>query len=80
MPIDKDVFDQELDASGLACPMPIVKAKKALAQLTSGQVLRVWSTDAGTVEDMPVLAGHTGDHLLASGQAGGRFYFLLKKA
>ena len=73
-------FDQELDASGLPCPMPIVKTKKALTALASGQVLRVWSTDSGTLDDMPTFAQHTGNTLLASGEEGGRFYFLLKKA
>ena len=73
-------FDKELDASGLPCPMPIVKTKKALAALTSGQVLRVWSTDSGTLDDMPTFATHTGNALLASGEEGGRYYFLLKKA
>ncbi len=73
-------FDQELDASGLPCPMPIVKTKKALAALSSGQVLRVWSTDGATLDDMPTFARHTGNTLLASGEEGGRYYFLLKKA
>ena len=73
-------FDQELDASGLPCPMPIVKTKKALAGMTSGQVLRVWSTDGGTLDDMPTFAQHTGHRLLASGEEGGRYFFFLKKA
>jgi tRNA 2-thiouridine synthesizing protein A len=73
-------FDQELDASGLPCPLPIVKTKKALAALPSGQVLRVWSTDSGTLDDMPTFASHTGHALLAQGEEGGRYYFLLKKA
>ncbi len=73
-------FDQELDASGLACPMPIVKTKAAMAKLASGEVLRVWSTDSGTLDDMPTFAEHGGHALLASGEEGGRYYFLLKKA
>jgi tRNA 2-thiouridine synthesizing protein A len=60
--------------------MPIVKTKKAMAGLSPGQVLRVWSTDSGTVDDMPVFAQHTGNQLLSSGEEGGRYYFLLKKA
>jgi len=72
-------FDQEIDASGLACPMPIVKAKKALATLASGQVLRVVGTDPGSVDDMPVFAESGGHTLLASTEEGGRFVFLIRK-
>ena len=72
-------IDQELDASGLPCPMPIVKTKKALAAMASGQVLRVWSTDSGTLDDMPTFASFSGNTLLASGQEGGRYCFVLKK-
>lgn len=73
-------FDQELDASGLACPMPIVKTKKKLAAMASGQLLRVWSTDSGTLDDMPTFAQHSGHALLAKGEEGGRYFFVLKKA
>ena len=73
-------IDKELDASGLPCPMPIVKTKKALAAMASGQVLRVWSTDGGTLDDMPTFANFTGNTLLASGEESGRYFFLLKKA
>ncbi len=74
-------FDKELDASGLACPLPIVKTKKALAAMAPGQVLRVISTDGGSVADMPAFAEKTGNTLLSSGQEpGGRYVFLLKRA
>ena len=73
-------FDKEFDASGLACPMPIVKTKKALVDLTSGQVLRVISTDSGSVSDMAAFAEQTGHALLSSGDEGGKFVFYLKKA
>jgi tRNA 2-thiouridine synthesizing protein A len=73
-------IDKDLDASGLACPMPIVKSKKALATLTSGQVLRVWSTDPGSKADMPVFAEHGGHTLVDQGEVGGRWYFLIRKA
>ena len=73
-------FDKEFDASGLACPLPIVKTKKSLADMTSGQVLRVISTDAGSVCDMEAFADQTGHALLHSGQEGGKYVFLLKKA
>ena len=48
-------FNQELDASGLLCPIPIIKAKKALAAMAGGQVLRVVSTDPGAARDMKAL-------------------------
>lgn len=73
-------FDKEFDASGLACPLPIVKTKKSLADMTPGQVLRVISTDAGSVSDMAAFAEQTGHALLHSGQEGGKYVFLLKKA
>ena len=79
MPIDSP-FDKQIDASGLACPMPIVKTKKALAGLSSGQVLRILSTDPGSVPDMAALAEQGGHTLLESGRAGDAFVFLLRKA
>jgi tRNA 2-thiouridine synthesizing protein A len=71
--------DKDLDASGLACPMPIVKTKKALAAMNPGEVLRVYSTDQGSVDDMPVFAEHTGNALLHSGEEDGKFVFFLRK-
>ena len=53
-------FDKEFDASGLACPLPIVKTKKALNDMTPGQVLRVLATDPGAVCDMEAFAEQTG--------------------
>ena len=73
-------FDKEFDASGLACPLPIVKTKKSLTDMASGQVLRVISTDAGSVSDMAAFAEQTGHALLSSGKEGGKFVFFLKKA
>jgi tRNA 2-thiouridine synthesizing protein A len=72
-------FDKEFDASGLACPMPIVKTKKALAGMATGQVLRVIATDPGSVCDMAAFAEQTGNPLLEQGEEGGKFVFLLKK-
>ena len=57
-------IDKELDARGLNCPLPILKAKKALAELQSGQTLRVVSTDAGSVRDFQAFAKQTGNELL----------------
>ena len=57
-------FDKEFDASGLACPLPIVKTKKALADMSAGQVLKVLATDPGSVCDMAAFAEQTGHALL----------------
>jgi tRNA 2-thiouridine synthesizing protein A len=71
--------DKELDASGLACPMPIVKTKKAMSALASGEVLKVTSTDRGSVDDMPAFAEQMGHSLLAATDEGGRYVFWLRK-
>jgi len=73
-------FDQELDASGLNCPLPILRAKKTLAGLESGQVLRIVATDPGSVKDFEAFSKQTGNELLESGEEGGKFVFLIKKA
>jgi tRNA 2-thiouridine synthesizing protein A len=72
-------FDKELDARGLACPLPIVKTRKALNDLQSGQVLRVMATDAGSVADMQAFAEQTGNQLVGSSQDGGAYVFFLKR-
>ncbi|ROR29779.1 sulfurtransferase TusA family protein [Inmirania thermothiophila] len=73
-------FDQELDATGLNCPLPILRTKKTLATMQSGQVLRVIATDPGSVKDFDAFAKQTGNELLESGEEGGKYYFLIKKA
>ncbi len=73
-------FDQELDASGLNCPLPILRAKKTLGGMTSNQVLRIVATDPGSVKDFEAFAKQTGNTLLSSGEEGGKFVFLIKKA
>lgn len=73
-------YDQELDATGLNCPLPILRAKKALASLSSGQVLRILATDPGSVKDFDAFAKQTGNELLQSGEEGGKYTFLIKKA
>ncbi|HET6719309.1 MAG TPA: sulfurtransferase TusA family protein [Rhodocyclaceae bacterium] len=72
-------FDKELDARGLSCPLPIVKTKKSLNDMTSGQVLKVVSTDSGSVKDMQAFANQTGNPLLESTQEGGAFVFYMQK-
>ena len=72
-------FDKELDARGLACPLPIIKTKKSLQSMSPGQVLKVVSTDAGSVKDMEAFAAQTGDALLGSQAEGNDFVFFLRK-
>ena len=72
-------FDQELDARGLNCPLPILRAKKALKDLGVGQVLRIVATDPGSVKDFEAFAEQTGNELLESSESGDEFHFLLKK-
>ncbi len=73
-------FDKELDASGLNCPLPILRAKKALADLDAGQVLHIIATDPGSVKDFEAFANQTGNELMESSENGGKFEFLIKKA
>lgn len=73
-------FSKEFDASGLACPLPIVKTKKALSDMASGQVLRVIATDPGSVCDMVAFSEQTGNALLEQATENSKFVFYLKKA
>ena len=72
-------FDKELDARGLNCPLPILRAKKSLADLKSGQVLRIIATDPGSVTDFAAFAKQTGNELLGSGENDKEFEFFLKR-
>ena len=72
-------FDKELDARGLNCPLPILRTKKALAEMTSSQVLKVVATDPGSVKDMQAFAKQTGNDLVSSAEAGGEYTFFMKK-
>ncbi len=71
--------DRLLDASGLSCPMPVVKAAKEMRGLTPGQVLKIVATDRGSVADIPAWAEDTGNELLQSTTDGGRYVFLVRK-
>ena len=73
-------FDQELDATGLNCPLPILRAKKSLASLSSGQVLRIIATHPGSVKDFDAFAKQTGNELMASSEEGGKYFFMIKKS
>jgi tRNA 2-thiouridine synthesizing protein A len=72
-------FDKELDARGLSCPLPILKTRKSLNDLTSGQVLKVVATDPGSVKDMEAFAKQTGNALLASTEEDKTFVFFMRK-
>ncbi|MHB1086037.1 MAG: sulfurtransferase TusA family protein [Thiobacillus sp.] len=72
-------FAKELDARGLNCPLPILRAKKALGEVESGQVLKILSTDPGSVKDFAAFAKQTGNELLSTAEAGGEFTFFMKK-
>ncbi|KPJ92873.1 MAG: SirA family protein [Gammaproteobacteria bacterium SG8_15] len=73
-------FDQELDASGLNCPLPILRAKKSLAAMESGQVLHIIATDPGAVKDFEAFAKQTGNELMESREEAGKFHFMMKKS
>ena len=57
-------YDREVDARGLACPLPILRAKKALAEMQSGQILKIVCTDRGSVRDFQAFSKQTGNELL----------------
>ena len=71
--------DRELDTCGLNCPLPILKAKKALAEMQSGQTLKVVATDAGSVRDFAAFAKQTGNELVAQDTVGTDFISVLKR-
>jgi tRNA 2-thiouridine synthesizing protein A len=72
-------IDKELDARGLNCPLPILKAKKALTDMQSGQLLRVVSTDSGSPRDFQAFAKQTGNELIEQSSAGADFIHVLKR-
>jgi tRNA 2-thiouridine synthesizing protein A len=72
-------FQKELDARGLNCPLPILKTKKALAEMSSGEVLRVLATDPGSVRDFQAFAKQTGNELLAQSESNKEFLFYMKR-
>lgn len=70
---------KELDARGLNCPLPILRAKKAVNELTSGQLLRIRATDPGSVKDFQSFCRQTGNELVSSEQDGGEYVFQIRK-
>lgn len=71
--------DRELDTRGLACPLPILKAKKALSELQSGQTVRVISTDPGSVRDFLAFAKQTGNELVQQSTEGADYIHVLRR-
>ncbi len=72
-------FHKELDARGVNCPLPILRTKKALSDMESGQVLKVIASDPGAVSDFRAFAKQTGNQLLADSDCEGEFVFFLRK-
>ncbi|TXH90367.1 MAG: hypothetical protein E6Q78_05355 [Rhodoferax sp.] len=72
-------IDKEVDTRGLNCPLPILKAKKALAEMHSGQLLKVVATDAGSVRDFQAFAKQTGNELVEQQTAGEEYIHVLRR-
>lgn len=72
-------FEREVDARGLNCPLPILRTKRALNEMSSGQVVKVLATDPMSVRDFQAFSRQTGHELLASRDDGGEFLFYLRK-
>ena len=72
-------YDKELDARGLNCPLPILSTKKALTDMTTGQVLKILATDPGSVKDFAAFSKQTGNPLLSSEAADKEFIFFMQK-
>ncbi len=72
-------IDQELDTRGLNCPLPILKAKKALTAMQSGQLLKVIATDQGSLRDFAAFAKQTGNELVDQQTVGQEFVHVLKR-
>ena len=72
-------IDKEVDTRGLNCPLPILKAKKALADMQSGETLKVISSDAGSVRDFQAFAKQTGNELLEQDTLGDEFIHVMRR-
>ncbi|HEV7929806.1 MAG TPA: sulfurtransferase TusA family protein [Nitrosospira sp.] len=71
--------DKELDVRGLNCPLPILRTKKSLVDMTSGEVLKIMATDPGAVIDFQVFADQTGNELIWLSELAGEFTFYMRK-
>ena len=77
--MSQETINKDLDVKGLNCPLPILRAKKALTDMTSGQILRVVATDPGSVKDFAAFCKQTGNALLSSDDNGREFTFMISK-
>ena len=69
-----------LDARGLDCPLPLLKAKQALNRMEAGELLEIYATDAGSVRDFAVFSEQSGHSLLCSEQLGDEYHYIIKKS
>ena len=74
-----DRHDKELDARGLNCPLPILRTKKSLADMSSSQILKIMATDPGSVKDFQAFSKQTGNELLEYEQTNGEYIFFMRK-
>ncbi len=72
-------FDKELDTSGLNCPLPVLKARKALSEMAIGEKLRLIVTDPGASQDIPAFSKMTGNPLIETSKKEGKLYFIIEK-
>lgn len=72
-------YDHELDASGLNCPLPILRARKSLGEMKQGETLLIIATDPGSVKDFEAFAKQTNNLLMSSSESNGKFKFVMKK-
>ena len=71
-------FDAELDATNMACPLPILKAKKAVSELSVGQIIKITATDPGSVKDFSAFCTQTGNELVSSTEESGVYTYMIK--
>jgi tRNA 2-thiouridine synthesizing protein A len=72
-------FQKDVDARGMKCPLPILKAKKALNDMQTGDILRVMATDPGSVRDFNAFARQTGNELVSHAEQDAEFTFFLRR-
>ena len=77
--MNDNAYDAELDVRQLACPLPILRAKKSLSAMSAGQILKIVATDKGSPKDFVDFCSKTGNELLSSTEKGGEFSFLIRR-
>jgi tRNA 2-thiouridine synthesizing protein A len=77
--MNDSAFDVDLDVRQLACPLPILRAKKSLSAMSAGQILKIMATDKGSPKDFVDFCSKTGNELLSSTEQGGEFIFLIRR-